>query len=80
MMNLIGCGRKPSWPNLRYYPGICLEGLRKATNIGQDIRSSGRDLYSGPAEYETGMLTTRIRRLVINSKTSNSNNKINIRM
>jgi hypothetical protein len=26
-----GCGRKRSWTNLRYYPGICLEKLRKAT-------------------------------------------------
>jgi hypothetical protein len=24
-------GRKWSWHNLRYYPGICLEGLRKTT-------------------------------------------------
>jgi hypothetical protein len=24
-----GCGRKWLWPNLRYYPGICLEGLTK---------------------------------------------------
>jgi 3-polyprenyl-4-hydroxybenzoate decarboxylase len=23
------CGRKQLWPNLRYYPGICLEVLRK---------------------------------------------------
>jgi hypothetical protein len=24
MMNLIGCARKRSCPNLRYYPGICV--------------------------------------------------------
>jgi hypothetical protein len=23
-----GCGKKPSWPDLRYYAGICLEHLR----------------------------------------------------
>jgi hypothetical protein len=23
-----GCGRKQSWPNLRYYPVICLERIR----------------------------------------------------
>jgi hypothetical protein len=23
------CGRKQSWPIVRYCPGICLEGLRK---------------------------------------------------
>jgi hypothetical protein len=30
MMNWKGCGRK-QWSNLRYYPGISLEGLRKTT-------------------------------------------------
>jgi hypothetical protein len=25
-------GRMRSWPDTRYYPGICLEGLRKTTN------------------------------------------------
>jgi hypothetical protein len=25
------CGRKRSWPNLRYYPDICLEELRRTT-------------------------------------------------
>jgi hypothetical protein len=25
------CGKKRSWPNLRHYPGIWLEGLRKTT-------------------------------------------------
>jgi hypothetical protein len=30
-MNWKGCGRKQSWPDLRYYPGICLEGLRKSS-------------------------------------------------
>jgi hypothetical protein len=55
-----GCGRKWSWPNSRYYPGICLEGLRQITkNLGQDSRPSGRDLNPGPPEYEAGMLTTR---------------------
>jgi hypothetical protein len=24
-----GCRRKSSWPNVRYYPGICPEGLKK---------------------------------------------------
>jgi hypothetical protein len=28
-MNWKECGRKRSWPNLRYYSNICLEGLRK---------------------------------------------------
>jgi hypothetical protein len=49
-------------PNLKYYPGLCLEGLRKTSkNIGQDSRSPGQDLNSGPPEYETGVLATRPR-------------------
>jgi hypothetical protein len=56
-MNRKGCGTKQSWPNLRYYPGICLEGLRKTTkNLTQDNRSPGRDLNPGPPEYEAGVL------------------------
>jgi hypothetical protein len=35
---------KRSWP--RYSPGICLEGLRRATkeNLTHDSRSTGQDL------------------------------------
>jgi hypothetical protein len=52
-MNGKGCGRKRSWPNIRYYPGIFLEGLRKTTkNLSQDIQALGRDLNLGPPEYE----------------------------
>jgi hypothetical protein len=59
-MNLKGYGTKLSWPNLRYYPAICLEGLKKTMKtLSQDKRSSGRDLESGPPEYEAGVLTTR---------------------
>jgi hypothetical protein len=28
---------------LRYYTGICLEGLRETTKTGHDTRSPGRD-------------------------------------
>jgi hypothetical protein len=28
-MNWIEYGRKRSWPNLKYYPSICLEELRR---------------------------------------------------
>jgi hypothetical protein len=31
IMNGKGFGRKQSWPNLRYYASICLEGVRKTT-------------------------------------------------
>jgi hypothetical protein len=48
-MNWKGCGRKWLWPNLRYYPGICLEELRKTTkNLSQDSQSLGRGLNPGP--------------------------------
>jgi hypothetical protein len=64
-MNWKGCGRKRTWPNLRYYPRMCLEGLRKTTkHLSQDSRSPGRDLNPGPPEYEAGVLTTRSRHSV----------------
>jgi hypothetical protein len=48
-----------AWPNLRYYPGICPEGLRKNTKtLSQDSRSPGRNLNPGPSESEAGVLTT----------------------
>jgi hypothetical protein len=34
-MNWKGCGRKQSWPDLRYYLGICLEGLSKVRIAGR---------------------------------------------
>jgi hypothetical protein len=44
-------GRKRSWPKLRYYPGICLEGLRKTTKTsvriaGLRVKIWTRDLPS----------------------------------
>jgi hypothetical protein len=54
MLNWKLCERTRSWTNLRYCPGICLEGLRKITkNINQDNRSLGRDLNPGPPEYKS---------------------------
>jgi hypothetical protein len=54
--------RKRSWPNLRYCPGIRLNGLKKPTkNLSQDSRSSGQDLSPGPSEYEAVVLTARPR-------------------
>jgi hypothetical protein len=35
-MNWIGSGWKRSWSNLRYYPGIYVEGLRKT--MGTSVR------------------------------------------
>jgi hypothetical protein len=54
-MNWKGCGRKRSWPNLRYYLGICL-GLRKTTkNLSQNSQALGKDFNSGSSEYEAGV-------------------------
>jgi hypothetical protein len=59
-MNWKGYGKKQSWPNLGYYPGICLEGLRKTTkSFSENSRFPGRDLNAGPSVYEAGVLTTR---------------------
>jgi hypothetical protein len=59
-MNWKRCGGKQSWPNLSYYPGIYLEGLRRGMeNLSQVIRSLGQDLKPGPLEYKAGVLTTR---------------------
>jgi hypothetical protein len=52
-----------SWPNLRYYPGIVLEWMRKTTKIlSQDSRSLGRDLDSETPGREAGVLNTLLRR------------------
>jgi hypothetical protein len=51
---------KRSWPNLRYYIGIYLEGLRKTTeNFSKANRYPGRDLKAGFPECEAAVLTTR---------------------
>jgi hypothetical protein len=58
IMNWKGYGRKRSWRNLRYYLGICLEGLKKNTKHmpGEPI--------SGPIVFEPG--TSRIRTRSVN--------------
>jgi hypothetical protein len=62
MMNWKECRKSKSWPNSMYYPGICLEGLMRTTkNLSQDRRTSGRDLNSGPPEYEAAVLSTQPR-------------------
>jgi hypothetical protein len=63
MMNWKGCERTRSGPNLRHFPGICLEvPMRIMKKLSESYRlSSGRNLSSGPPEYEAGVLTTRPR-------------------
>jgi hypothetical protein len=59
LMTWKGYGRKWSWP-LSYYPGACLEGLRK-TKKESHFRIT--DFWAGfeprPSEYEAGVLTIR---------------------
>jgi hypothetical protein len=38
-MDMKGFGKKRPWPNIRYNPGICLEGLRKTTKTSVRIVS-----------------------------------------
>jgi hypothetical protein len=55
MMNWKRCGRKRSWPNLRYYLCICLERLSKTSkNLSQDSLSPGQGLNPRLSEYEVG--------------------------
>jgi hypothetical protein len=56
--------------SLKYYTGIRLEGLRKATeNFSQDSRFPHRYLKLEPPEYEAVVLTTQPRRSVRHRKT-----------
>jgi hypothetical protein len=55
-----GYGRKWTWPNLRYFPGVCMERMREITkNLSQDSRSPGEDLNPGPHKYEKGVVTVQ---------------------
>jgi hypothetical protein len=54
MMNWNDYGKMLAQPNLRHYPGICLEGLIKTMeNISHD------SWYLEPATYGTGVVTTQ---------------------
>jgi hypothetical protein len=59
-MNWKECGGKRTWPNSRYYTGICLKGLRTTTNIlSQDSRSPGQNSNAGPTDYKAAVSSTR---------------------
>jgi hypothetical protein len=57
-----------SWPNLSCYPVMSLEKLRQAKKHSQHSRSLSHDLNPGPPERETGVLTTRLRRALSESR------------
>jgi hypothetical protein len=62
IMNWNERGRERSWYNLRYYPGIFLEGLRKLMkNFSQYSRLKVDYLSLGLPEYATGALPTKLR-------------------
>jgi hypothetical protein len=61
MINWKGCDRKLLWPNLRFYAGIILEGLRKTTKASIRIAGLRADFEPGTPECEAGMLSTRRR-------------------
>jgi hypothetical protein len=53
-MNWNGVGRKWSWPNLRYYPDIRLEGQRRDTkNLNKDNRSPGPRIEPGTSRIRS---------------------------
>jgi hypothetical protein len=58
-MLLTSCRHGLICPNLKHYPVIRLEKLRKITKErSQDSRSPDRDLDLGPPKYEAVVLTT----------------------
>jgi hypothetical protein len=59
-MNWKEYGRKRSWSNLRYYPGIGLDILGKITkDLSQSSGSPFQDFNTGPPEYEAEVVTAR---------------------
>jgi hypothetical protein len=64
-MNWKGYGRNRSGHNLRYYPGMCLDGPRKPRNTSVRINVSGLIFQPGTFRVEVGTLTTQTPRSVI---------------
>jgi hypothetical protein len=40
------CGRKRPWPSLKYYPEICLEGLRRTTKTSVMIADLRAEIWT----------------------------------
>jgi hypothetical protein len=56
-MNWRENGRKRLYSNLKQYPGICVDGLRKSTEkLNYNSRDPGRDPNFRIPDYETGVL------------------------
>jgi hypothetical protein len=53
-MNWKGCGRKQLWSNFRYYPGTCLEELRRTTKKSSQARGlSGQRFKPGSSRIRS---------------------------
>jgi hypothetical protein len=64
MTNLNICGRKLSWPILKYYLDTWMEGLRKImTKLSHDSHSWGWDLILWPPRY--GSVYVYVKRIVV---------------
>jgi hypothetical protein len=57
MMNRKGYGRNQAWFNLRFYPSICLEALRKTTKTSVWIAGLWVRFEQGPPKYKAGVST-----------------------
>lgn len=55
-MNWRGYRRKLSWPSLRHYSRICLEGQKNHENIGQDSWCPGQDLNLSSFQIQEALL------------------------
>jgi hypothetical protein len=56
-----GCWRKQPWPDLKYHPGICLQGLRKTIkNQSQDSQYQAQDLNTKPPKYKAEVIPTQL--------------------
>jgi hypothetical protein len=67
-MNWKGCERKWSWPNLRHYTGIYLEGLRKTIKNCQVNWCPDQDSNWAPHEHKSEVLHTGPTCLVFESQ------------
>jgi len=57
MVNSQHCERKQSWPILRYFSGIFLDGWEA---YAQEPWPQGKSLKSGPSEYKAKALSCSI--------------------
>jgi hypothetical protein len=55
MMNCKGCEIKRPWPNLRYYPGIGLERLRKTMKASVTIPGLRPRVEPGTSQIRRGV-------------------------